>query len=71
MARLPGTPDRRHRPAGQAHPPPSAAGAGRRRRRVAEIQQYWSQIVGPERFAATCLTLQDLLDTLTSSNNGT
>ena len=34
--------------------------------RVAEIEQYWSQIVGPERFAATCLTLQDLLDTLTS-----
>jgi hypothetical protein len=28
------------------------------------------QIVGPER-AATCLTLQDLLHTLTSNNDGT
>jgi hypothetical protein len=34
--------------------------------RVAQIEKHWSQIVGPERFAATCRTLQELLDTLTS-----
>lgn len=37
--------------------------------RVAQIEQHWSQIVGPERFASTCRALQDLLDTLTSGND--
>ena len=37
--------------------------------RVAQIEQHWSQIVGPERFAGTCRTLQDLLDTLNGSND--
>jgi DNA-binding MarR family transcriptional regulator len=37
--------------------------------RVAQIEQHWSQIVGPERFADTCRTLQDLLDTLNGSND--
>jgi DNA-binding MarR family transcriptional regulator len=32
--------------------------------RVAEIEQHWSALVGPDRFAATCQTLQDLLDAL-------
>jgi hypothetical protein len=62
----------RRRQAGQAHLPhprgrQALADAGDR---VAQIEQHWSQIVGPERFAATCRTLQELLDTLTS-NNGT
>jgi len=38
--------------------------------RVAQIEKHWSQIVGPERSAATCRTLQELLDTLTSSHDG-
>jgi DNA-binding MarR family transcriptional regulator len=38
--------------------------------RVAQIEEHWSQIVGPERFADTCRTLQDLLDTLNGSNDG-
>jgi len=37
--------------------------------RVAQIEEHWSQIVGPERFADTCRTLQELLDTLTASND--
>ena len=37
--------------------------------RVAQIEQHWSQIVGPERFADTCRTLQDLLDALNGSND--
>ncbi len=32
--------------------------------RVAQIEEHWSQIVGPERFAETCRTMQELLDTL-------
>jgi DNA-binding MarR family transcriptional regulator len=35
--------------------------------RVAQIEEHWSQIVGPERFAGTCRTLQELLDALTGS----
>jgi DNA-binding MarR family transcriptional regulator len=38
--------------------------------RVAQIEEHWSQIVGPARFADACRTLQDLLDALTSSNDG-
>lgn len=37
--------------------------------RVAQIEQQWAQIVGPERFADTCRTLQELLDALTSSDD--
>jgi DNA-binding MarR family transcriptional regulator len=37
--------------------------------RVAQIEQHWSQILGPERFANTCHALQDLLDTLTRRND--
>ena len=37
--------------------------------RVAQIEEHWSQIVGPERFADTCRTLQELLNTLTASND--
>lgn len=37
------------------------------RDRVAEIEQHWSGLVGPDHFATTCRTLQALLDTL----NGT
>ncbi len=33
--------------------------------RVAEIEHHWSQIAGEARFADTCRTLQELLDTLT------
>jgi DNA-binding MarR family transcriptional regulator len=32
--------------------------------RVAEIEQHWSRVVGPDRFADTCRTLQELLDKL-------
>jgi DNA-binding MarR family transcriptional regulator len=39
--------------------------------RVAEIEEHWSQIVGAARFADTCRTLQELLDTLTGSDDGT
>ena len=39
------------------------------RDRVAWIEEHWSQIAGPERFADTCRTLQELLDTLTASND--
>jgi len=38
--------------------------------RVAQIEEHWSQIAGPERFASTCRTLQDLLDTLTRRTDG-
>jgi DNA-binding MarR family transcriptional regulator len=38
--------------------------------RVAQIEQHWSQIVGPKRFADACRTLQELVDTLTSGNGG-
>ena len=38
--------------------------------RVAQIEEHWAQIAGPERFADTCRTLQELLDTLTGSNDG-
>ncbi|HEX7993035.1 MAG TPA: MarR family transcriptional regulator [Streptosporangiaceae bacterium] len=37
--------------------------------RVAQIEERWSQIVGSERFADTCRTLQELLDTLTAGND--
>jgi DNA-binding MarR family transcriptional regulator len=36
--------------------------------RVAQIEQHWSQIVGPERFGEACRTLQAVLDMLTSGN---
>lgn len=39
--------------------------------RVAQIEEHWSRIAGPDRFASACRTLQELLDTLTSSGNGT
>jgi DNA-binding MarR family transcriptional regulator len=39
--------------------------------RVAQIEAQWAQIAGPQRFADTCRTLQELLDTLTSGNDGT
>jgi len=32
--------------------------------RVAEIEQHWSEVVGPARFADACRTLQELLDKL-------
>jgi DNA-binding MarR family transcriptional regulator len=32
--------------------------------RVAEIERHWSGLVGPDRFAAACRTLQELLDVL-------
>lgn len=32
--------------------------------RVAEIEEHWSQLIGPSRFSAACRALQDLLDTL-------
>ena len=51
-------------------PPRRQAPAGANGR-VAAIEYHWSQIVGPERFVVTCCTLQELLDTLTSSNHGT
>ena len=38
--------------------------------RVAQIEEHWAQIAGPARFADTCSTLQELLDALTSSNDG-
>lgn len=34
------------------------------RSRVAEIEQRWSGLVGPDRFADSCRTWQDLLDAL-------
>lgn len=34
------------------------------RDRVAEIEQHWSGLVGPDRFSTGCRTLQDLLDIL-------
>ena len=37
---------------------------------VAQLEQRWAHIAGPQRFADTCRTLQDLLDTLTSNTNG-
>lgn len=38
------------------------------RDRVAEIEQHWSGLVGPDRFTTCCLTLQDLLDALTATD---
>lgn len=38
------------------------------RDRVAEIEQRWSGIVGPDRFATSCRTLQDLLDALNDTD---
>lgn len=38
------------------------------RDRVAEIEQHWSGLVGPDRFATSCRTLQDLLDTLNDTD---
>jgi hypothetical protein len=35
--------------------------------RVAQIEEHWAQIAGPERFAGTSRTLQELLDALTGS----
>jgi DNA-binding MarR family transcriptional regulator len=32
--------------------------------RVAKIERHWSGLVGPDRFAAACRTLQELLDVL-------
>ena len=37
-------------------------------KRVAQLEEHWARIVGPERFAA-CRTLQELLDTLTTGND--
>jgi DNA-binding MarR family transcriptional regulator len=37
--------------------------------RVAQIEEHWSGLVGPKRFAEACRTLQDLLDALTGSND--
>jgi DNA-binding MarR family transcriptional regulator len=37
---------------------------------VAQIEERWAQIAGPQRFADACRTLQELLDALTSSNDG-
>lgn len=37
--------------------------------RVAQVEEHWARIVGPERFAATCRTLQELLNTLTTGND--
>jgi DNA-binding MarR family transcriptional regulator len=37
---------------------------------VAQIEEHWAQIVGPERFAGACRTLQELLDALTTGNEG-
>lgn len=34
---------------------------GDARDRVAEIEQHWSALVGPDRFSTSCRTLQDLL----------
>jgi DNA-binding MarR family transcriptional regulator len=33
--------------------------------RVAEIEQHWSRLLGPDRFAELCRALQQLLDELT------
>lgn len=38
------------------------------RDRVAVIEQHWSGLVGPERFSASCRTLQDLLDALNDAD---
>jgi len=38
--------------------------------RVAQIEEHWSHLAGPVRFAEACRTLQDLLDTLTGSDDG-
>jgi DNA-binding MarR family transcriptional regulator len=32
--------------------------------RVAEIEEHWAELIGPDRFAATCRAIQDLLDAL-------
>lgn len=32
--------------------------------RVAEIERHWAELVGPDRFAAACRTLQEVLDGL-------
>ena len=34
--------------------------------RVAEIEQHWAGVLDPERFQTACLTLQELLDALTT-----
>ncbi len=39
--------------------------------RVAEIEQHWSNLVGPDRFADTCRTMQALLNALSNDNAGT
>jgi DNA-binding MarR family transcriptional regulator len=36
--------------------------------RVAEIEQHWAQVLDPDRFQTTCLTLQELLNALTSGS---
>lgn len=38
------------------------------RDRVAAIEEHWSALVGPERFATSCRTLQDLLDALNDTD---
>lgn len=37
--------------------------------RVAEIEEHWARVVGAERFAAACATLQALLDALTEERS--
>lgn len=39
------------------------------RDRVAEIEQHWSGLLGPDRFSTGCRTLQDLLDILNDTEN--
>ena len=39
--------------------------------RVAEIEQHWSELLGPGCFDAMCRTMQDLLDRLTATTAGT
>jgi DNA-binding MarR family transcriptional regulator len=34
--------------------------------RVAEIEEHWAELMGPDRFAATCRAMQDLLNALES-----
>jgi DNA-binding MarR family transcriptional regulator len=36
--------------------------------RVAQIEQHWAQLLGPDRFADTCRALQELLDKLPANS---
>ena len=38
------------------------------RARVVEIEQSWARLVGQERFASTCRTMQDLLDAINAGD---